>query len=372
MEIDPASRIKIKVLHIDDKLNWGGGQNQLYLLYRKQLLSESIIPYLAVSRKSVLASRLKNEDNIFHISLFSELDPFFFCRIFAIMRKIKPDIVQCHTPHSIMMVFLASRLLKKRPRIVIMRRVDNRIRFRHKYSIAGDCIVAISDNIERSLIDSGFNKGEITVIKSAVDFQAVKKEASLQYMHFKDFEDQNLMRVGSISSLYRHKGIDILIRSFDMLLKDNIELKLFIAGKGDQRGDLGSLIRELGIEDNVKFLDFTDKPYGFIKFLDIIVFPSRTEGLGTTILDAMVIGTPVIAANTGGIPEMIKNDENGLLFKPGDTEDLYKKLKHLISDPERIKKLKSSKEGSPPPWADINLNERKYRELYTRLLGGKY
>ncbi len=372
---DMTGEKQIRVLHVDDKMNWAGGQNQVYLLFKKQLSSSHICPFIAVRAKSALWSKAGELGNLFEFSLLNEFDPYAVFKMLRIINKTRPDIIHCHTPHSLMIVYSASRLSAKRPKIIAMRRVDNPVKCRLKYTIASDCIVAISDNIKKALLSSGFRDENIHVIKSAVDCKEVSRLADIQNDSFNKYSRPGTIKIGSISSLYKHKGIDILIRAFAMLCSQDGRYQLFIAGEGDQKDYLVSLAADLGISEHVTFIDFTEEPYGFIKFLDIIVFPSRTEGLGTTILDSLIINTPIIASHAGGIPEIISDRKNGLLFKAGDYNDLYQKLKKMTESPGVIEDLRQNSSTHLPEWIDIDKNSAEYELLYKRLLniedGGK-
>lgn len=365
MEKEPG---KIRVLHIDDKHNWGGGQNQLYQLFKNQIAGKRVIPALAVRKGTMLYSNTRGYKNVYCFSLVNELDPIAMFRIYLIIRRVKPDIIQCHTPHSLMAAYIVSRLFSKKPRLISMRRVDNPIKSLFKYKLASDRIVAISDKIRQVLLDSGVPQEKITVIKSAVDIEDVKKQSVQQLDSFNYLKKNGIINIGSLSSLYRHKGLDLLLRSFDMLLRTAENYHLFIAGTGDQKASLSELAKSLGISEKVTFMDFVDKPYGFIKFLDIIVFPSRNEGLGTTILDSLVIQTPVIASNAGGIPEIIEDRKGGLLFEAGNHIDLFSKLKELAESTALRETLKQSASLHIPEWTDINKNSMAYELLYEELL----
>ena len=120
----------------------------------------------------------------------------------------------------------------------------------------------------------------------------------------------------------QRKGLDILLKSFKNVL-DKTDCALLVVGKGDQN-EARTLSTSLGILDNVFFTGFVDeitlkKCY---QLCDIYVIPSRLEGFGLTVLEAMVAGKPVVATNVGAIPEIMKDNENGILVEPNDINSM--------------------------------------------------
>lgn len=357
----------IKVLHIDDKLSFAGGQRQLLLLYERQLGSKDIEPYLAIRKESVLNSRIPQSDSVFYFNLANELDPRGVYSFYKIFDTIRPDIIQCHTPHSIFSAFIASRLMKKKPKIINVRRVDNPLKSCFKYKIACDHIIAVSQNALNMMRNSRYNKDNISIIKDAVNKERIIKCAKKEHLKY-TFPDHGKIKIGSVSMLIYHKGIDILIRAFAELLKDYSKALLYIAGDGDQRDNLERLAIELKIESSIKFLGFIDNPYGFIRSMDMIVFPSRTEGLCSTVLDALVLKTPIIAARAGGIPEMIYDKKNGILFEPGNYHELKEKLMELINNTDLRSSISEYGYDNLPRWSDIDIHYDKYLRIYEKLL----
>ena len=140
------------------------------------------------------------------------------------------------------------------------------------------------------------------------------------------------------------KGVHILIRSIELVVKRYKELKLLIAGEGEYIEELQKLVRDYRLEDNVIFLGHlkqsTLKEY--MKRCAMLVLPSLSEGLGRVIAEAMACGKPVIGANVGGIPDLIKDGEHGFLVPPNDVEALAEKITYLIENPEVAREMGES------------------------------
>jgi len=137
------------------------------------------------------------------------------------------------------------------------------------------------------------------------------------------------------------KGVHVLIKSIELVVKQYKGLKLLIAGEGGYKEELQKLVRYYRLEDNVIFLGHlkqsTLKEY--MKRCAMLVLPSLSEGLGRVIAEAMACGKPVIGANVGGIPDLIKDGENGFLVPPNDVEALAEKITYLIENPEVAREM---------------------------------
>jgi len=141
----------------------------------------------------------------------------------------------------------------------------------------------------------------------------------------------NLLFVGNL--IYA-KGVDVLLESFALIEKEYSGLTLSYVGDGIERHKLKNRAKDLGIEQKVIFfgkIDYKDIPV-LMKYSDILILPSREEGVGRVILEAMAMKLPVVASNVGGIPLLIEDREDGLLFESQNVINLHKQIQLLIED----------------------------------------
>lgn len=131
------------------------------------------------------------------------------------------------------------------------------------------------------------------------------------------------------------KGVDVLIKAFEVVLKHYPQAKLKLAGKGAEEEALKNLCKELDIAHAVKFAGWIgnyNDVFEFIKQAYALIVPSRLDNFPTVVLEAMACKTPVIAANVGGIPDMIKEEEGGYLFENEKVEELAQKMMLLAGN----------------------------------------
>jgi glycosyltransferase involved in cell wall biosynthesis len=146
--------------------------------------------------------------------------------------------------------------------------------------------------------------------------------------------------IGSVSAMTAWKGQDVLIDAFRTLYAQDKRLRLFIVGGAQgaeqQRvyeASLHERVAAYGLSDLVIFTGWREDSWAFIKSLDIFVHvPTKPDPLPTVVLHACALGRPIIGSDTGGIPEMVINEQNGLIVPPADVVTLSKALNRMIND----------------------------------------
>jgi glycosyltransferase involved in cell wall biosynthesis len=173
-----------------------------------------------------------------------------------------------------------------------------------------------------------------------------------------------------IGRMEKVKGFDVLVRSLALLPHECDGLHVLVAGDGPEKPHLESLSRELGVESRLTFLGMVDRPtvHQLLKECRFLVVPSRSEGLGTVNLEALAHSKPVIASAVGGIPEIIKDGETGLLVKRDDPEALANALIALWSNPEQGRLMGERGRAVVEKECSWEGLAARYVELYERLL----
>ncbi|MBW2019667.1 MAG: glycosyltransferase family 4 protein [Deltaproteobacteria bacterium] len=186
-----------------------------------------------------------------------------------------------------------------------------------------------------------------------------------------------------IGRLIDLKGVDYLIKALPHVLQRCPDIKVLLVGSGPQKEYLVKLSKDLGLGNSVFFLDKVppEETLKFYSLASLFVLPSivnergETEGLGIVLLEAMASGVPVIGSNVGGIPDIIKDGETGLLARQKDHNDLAKKMIRLLTDEELRNKLiengfESIKEGFS--WEVISDRFIKIYQEVTRRRNGHF
>lgn len=160
---------------------------------------------------------------------------------------------------------------------------------------------------------------------------------------------ENAFLIGNIGRQVPKKGLSHLIQAFQEIVNKYPQSHLVLGGDGPENEDLRELVDKLAIP-NVHFLGLipSEELPKIMASFDLFVLPSvrlasgDTEGLGVVLIEAMASNVPVIGSNVGGITDLIKSEQTGLLTKPGNSNSLTKAIDELINDPEKRKQLADS------------------------------
>ena len=142
----------------------------------------------------------------------------------------------------------------------------------------------------------------------------------------------------NVAALVPHKGQRHLIDAFAGVVRAVPDARLVILGQGELLESLEKQVHQLGLEKHVLLPGFRTDVLSLMKTADIFVMSSVMEGLGTSLLDAMACARPIVATDTGGIPEVVVHEETGLLVPPKDPDALSDALVALLEDEERARR----------------------------------
>lgn len=134
------------------------------------------------------------------------------------------------------------------------------------------------------------------------------------------------LRIATVARLAPQKDLPTLLKATAQLVSRGIDVDLRIAGDGPDKEALSRMIGRLGLQSHVSLIGRIPNPEQFIAGADIFALPSRYEGLGLVLLEAMAAGTPIVAARNTAIEEVVVDGETGLLFETGNAQDLATKL----------------------------------------------
>jgi len=202
-------------------------------------------------------------------------------------------------------------------------------------------VLAVSEGIKQTLLDSGLSPSRVRVLVNAVDFP--KSTGSAHTGRDAKRGSHGISRddfvVGYAGRLSIEKGLIHLLAASAQLLRGGIPLRVLIIGDGPQRKELEKLSLELGLGDRVLFPGFQEDIAEWILCMDVFILPSLTEGTPMALLEAMACGVPAIASAVGGVPQVIEHGETGILVSPGRAEEIGNAVLALFADPAARQKL---------------------------------
>lgn len=180
-----------------------------------------------------------------------------------------------------------------------------------------DKVIAVSNALKQKLVAIGVPAEKIQVIPNGVDTELFKPldQAECRKKLGLPLDKKIILYAGNFAQV---KGVDILVEAFGEMVRSRVDILLLLVGDGPLETMLRSRVRELGIEGSVIFSRRTthDSVPCYMNACDVFCLPSRSEGCPNVVLEALACGTPVVATQTGGMPEIIKNGRLGVLVDP--------------------------------------------------------
>ncbi len=261
-------------------------------------------------------------------------------------RNEKIDIVNTHHSHARHMLLLAR-----------LRGLDSKVVFTRHCILSGmpyigafyfnliDMNIAVSNEVKKSLLRGGISANKAATVYGGTDVDKFSRPRAEQVeMIRKKFSRNGAFNIGIVARYNSGKvfkpdnptmkGHEFLFKALASLPGDFNVLVIGVwGGKDIQNLKLVAEYNGLS-QEKLTFCDFQKDIAPFYKIMDVNILPSQNEGLGLTLIEAMAAGVPCIGADSGGIPEIIDNGVNGLLFKPGNSRDLAEKIRILQEDAE--------------------------------------
>ncbi|PYO69218.1 MAG: hypothetical protein DMD69_03530 [Gemmatimonadetes bacterium] len=324
----------LRVLHVDSGRVYRGGQNQVRLLTRELAAEPDVEQRLVTRRGSELARRVAAAGVPVHeVPWTMGLDPRAWWRLLLHAKAFQPAIIHAHDGHALGIAAWAGTWLKHHaaaPRLIATRRVVFAVR-RASPLFRADYIVAISEAVKAALVAAGVPPAEIGVVRSGIDPDEVRAAAAVPF----DLRTRLGLPRGTpiavnVAALEPAKDQATLVRAAQTGRPLRPDLHWVIAGTGDERRRLTAQIGALGLVDRVHLLDQVAQADALIQESDVLVMPSRAEGLGSVVLHALALGKPVVATQAGGLPEIVPAE---WLVPVGDADALARKVMQALAHP---------------------------------------
>ena len=165
-----------------------------------------------------------------------------------------------------------------------------------------------------------------------------------------------------VGNFVEQKGVSDLARALALLNARGVAFRASLLGHGPEMPEVAAVLEPLG--DLVRFREVVshDALVDVFRSADLFVLPSRREGVGLLVcLESLSCGVPVAAGRAGGLPEIIVDGVNGVVFEPGDPEGLADALQHLIENPDELARLAASARASALPYSEDSQADKVFR-----------
>ncbi|MGE3802685.1 MAG: glycosyltransferase family 4 protein [Candidatus Kapaibacterium sp.] len=334
----------MKVLHISTPSTWRGGEQQVFWLLSEQR-RQGLKVGLLTPTGSLLGEKAKEaKHSLFSFRRRGAFDPVAAWHLRRICRGEQFDIIHAHDSHAHTLAVLSASLFGNSLPIFVSRRVDfpasSRGLGKRKYhhpKVKG--FICVSEAIKNVMLKSGVDGAKLHVVRSGVDIDRfVGRGDGRLRREFGIPPDVPI--VANFSAIAPHKDYPTFVRAAEHFLATNGRARfLIVGGDGGEEEAIRLLVREKGLQDDIIFTGFRNDVPDILPEVDLFLITSKTEGLGTTILDAFAAGVPVVATKAGGIPELVHHGETGLLADIGENQLLAEQIHQLLGDASLRKKI---------------------------------
>lgn len=362
----------IRVLHIDTEKGWRGGQQQVvYLLnaiYENGYSTELICQPNSEIEKYCVARGLP----CLPLRMRGEADFIAGLKIALYCKKNNFNILHLHSAHALG-IGIWAKIFYSRLKLIAVRRVDFHIKknwfSQFKYNTNRlNKIVCISDGIKQVLIEDGIPLKKLITIHSGINLH--KFDEIVPEHNFKQqlgIPEKDIL-IGTIAAMVGHKDYPNLLKAAKLIIERQHDVTFCAVGDGPDKSKILKLAEDLSLRNRFIFAGFRKDIGQFLKSFDIFVLASKLEGMGTSILDAQAVGLPVIACETGGIPDIITHNQNGLLVTARNEQALAEAISLLIESPDLRQNLGQNASKIVKRF-DIQTTVEKSIKLYEALVG---
>jgi len=330
----------LKVLHVEAGRHlYGGARQVLYLL--EGLARDGVSNLLVCPAGSAIAKAAQDHcERVQAIPMGGDLDIGLILRLRRLIRSEGPDLVHIHSRRGADLLGGIAARLAGVPAI-LSRRVDNpesRLAVRLKYPLYAR-VITISQGIRQVLLAAGLPPEQVVCVRSAVNAGPYAGGCDGDWFRREFGIERGTRTLAVVAQLIDRKGHRYLLDALPGILARHPELRVLLFGRGPLEGELREQIGRLGLAAKVRLAGFRSDLERILPCLDLLVHPATLEGLGVSLLQAAAAGLPIVAARAGGIPEVVRDRDNGLLVPPGDSQALGEAVLWLLDHPDEARAL---------------------------------
>ncbi|NQT66638.1 MAG: glycosyltransferase family 4 protein [Actinobacteria bacterium] len=337
-------------------------------LFFKELIENGI------EVKIIRMAFLRKTYNVFLLFWFAINIFFVNFYFFFFLLKNNIEVVVCNSFQDSIFVSIPVKLLRRKQVIYIKNILDKKWK---KYIRAKICdlfadkVIAISRANAKDFTYFSREKEKVAVIYDGIDIQKFRKDFSKENI-YKKYGDTKL-RIINIGNLSELKGQKLLVEAICLPKIKRLDLKAFLIGGVNFRKDIKykndilELILKNNLEEKVYLLGFQKKIKDYIYYSDVLIHcPTIEEGLGMVVLEAFACGKVVTGTNIGGIPEMIKDKENGFLCKI-NKYDLAEKILYVYDNINKLESIRNNAIKTVKKDFGLDTKVKKTEKIYQSL-----
>jgi len=197
-------------------------------------------------------------------------------------------------------------------------------------------VITVSEELRQQLLTAGLRGERVITVHNAIDPVAFISQGtqSISWLRQQLGIGRDQPLIATVGRLIPGKGHRYFLAAAKQVLQARPEARFLVVGEGPLRGKLEALSAALGIQHAVSFLGFRQDVAALMEASDLIVLPSLEEGQPVVLLEALALAKPVVATAVGGVSEVVRHKETGLLVPPRDSDELARAMLYLLDHPD--------------------------------------
>jgi len=309
-------------------------------------------------------------------------------RLARLIRRERPQILHTHTAKAGTVARVAALLTgSRRPPIIVhtfhghvLRGYFGPLRSRFFRLLERwlashtTALIAVSPQVRDDLVELGVAPPErFVVIRLGIELEERVDQAQngrAESRHYLGIPEDRFA-VGWIGRMTAVKRTDDILIAFKQLRDDGVDACLCLVGDGPDRPQLERRAHELGVIKDTLFLGYQEEVAPFYAAFDALILPSGNEGTPVSAIEALAAGRPVVATSVGGVPDVVRDGEDGYLVEAGATDELADRLARLARDPDLRERMGRSGRARVLPRYAVGRLVDDVDELYRSLLSGR-
>lgn len=355
----------LTIVHTESSLGWGGQEHRTFkeMVGLRQLGHRMI---LLCQPKAKFGARAREAGfEVFEVRMRNGIDLPAAWKMAAIIRRVQADVVNTHSGRDSILGGLAGLLAGRL--VVRTRHLALPITSRFTYTTLPHHVVSVSEHVRRYLISEGVPESRVSTVYTGIDPQVMQLDGPSTLRAELGIADSARV-IGTVAILRMKKGHRFIVEAADRILAAHPDTHFVFAGDGAQMDNLKTLIAAKGLAARIHLLGLRRDIANVLAGCDLFLLPTEQEALGTSYIEAMAMGLPVVGTNVDGVPEVVRDGDNGLLIAPGDAASLAEAVNRLLGDDALRQRMAERSRELVSSVFHVDTMCQSMLELYRRLL----
>lgn len=332
----------LRIIHSEAATDWGGQEQYIYRMMR--LMRERGHYLEAICQpEAELTARLRDDGFTVHTLPMDGALNYWrgVARLRRVLKDGRFDVLNTHSRRDALLAGLAGRLAGT-PLIVRTRHLAKPPRSLLSYTRIPHCVITPSEFVRQALIRRGVPPGKAAVVYPVVALHATHcvRRASRDALRAELGLDADTVIVGCVAVMRPRKGHATLLQAMLPILRECADVHLVFVGDGEPVfSHLRDSVAQAGLQAQVHLLGRRNDVPDLLQGFDLFALATEQEASGTVFVEAAMAGLPVIGTRVDGVPEMLTENETGLLVPVGDVTALTQALRTLLDDPDTRRRM---------------------------------